>query len=122
MYQNFNYYIFDCSIELWDTNTATLVKTLTFVWILFDVQIDCSAYEFAFNQKGLLASAYSDSTIKLWNTDSGTVVKTLKGSTGVINSVAFNLNGLLASGSSDMTIKMWNSDTGSLVKTLTGLS
>ncbi len=105
----------ECNIELWNTDTGSLVKTLKFV-----PDFDCTVFSAAFNRFGLLAAGYSDLTVKLWKTDTGELLKTLTGHTSWINSVAFYQNGFLASGSWDKSIRLWNTNTGALLMTLTG--
>ena len=99
----------DCTIQLWDAQTAVQVGNL--------IQGHTSPVEsVAFSPDGrYIVSGSSDSTIKLWDAQSGGQVgNTFQRHTfSAVMSVAFSPDGThIVSGSKDSTIQLWDVQTG----------
>lgn len=99
-------------IQLWNTSTKTLLKTLKGhndrVWSL------------GTNANGtMLASGSGDKSVKLWQLPAGKLLRTLSGHQGTVWSVTFiPKHQMLASASEDGTVRLWNTSTGQLVRSL----
>ena len=101
------------TINLWNTTTGELCKTLT-------GHTACVRMLVLLQDGRTLASSSDDKTINLWNTTTGELCKTLAGHTGYVWALAVLPDGRLASGSADKTIKMSNTTTGDVCTTLIG--
>lgn len=104
----------DCTIRLWDHETAQYERTLK--------GHTGPVTSVAFDSKGLLlASSSADMSAKLWDMSSFACTKTFKGHDHTVSSVLF-LPGddRLATCSRDQTIKLWDLSSGYCVRTFTG--
>ena len=104
----------DQSIQLWDTGSCTLTKTLTghtdFVRCI------------AFSRNGkTMASAASDGTVRLWEVGAATARATLRGHNGGVSWVAISTDDkTVASAGRDGTIRLWDLRSGEEKTTLRG--
>ena len=112
--------VYNAKIELWDTSTGRILKTLT----EYTTPINSMCYS---PDNRTLASAggsygmNNDSTIQLWDVIRGRILNTLIGHTGHVRAVCYSPDGTtLASGSVDGTIRLWDVATGTHLKTFTG--
>lgn len=104
----------DCTIRLWDHETAQYERTLK--------GHTGPVTSVAFDSKGLLlASSSADMSAKLWDMSSYACTKTFKGHDHTVSSVLF-LPGddRLATCSRDQTIKLWDLSSGYCVRTFSG--
>lgn len=99
-------------IQIWDTESGTLIRTLTLSAGYQPTSRSSLPNEY-------LAIGMYDGTIQIWDTNAGQLIITLTGHTGAIYSLVALSNGDLASGSTDTTIKIWNTNTWTLITTLT---
>ena len=99
----------DRTIRLWNSNTATHIRTLT--------SAD-TVNRLAFSPDSqTLASAGWDNTIRLWNPHTGKLKRTLPNQGGWVNAVAFSRDGgTLAIG--NRGISLWDTETGQYKKPL----
>lgn len=106
----------DCTIRMWDHETAQYERTLK--------GHTGPITSLAFDPKGItLASCSADMSIKLWDMTSFGCTKTLKGHDHTISGVAFMPSGdQLLSCSRDQTIKLWEVASGYCLKTYSGHS
>lgn len=109
-------------VEIRDTNNGQKLRDVTKSWTnLFQI----------FEEKGIVASAFSTDTIicaiggkrgllELWNTNTGKRLQTLIGHTDIVKVVAFSDDGSkLASGSKDKSIRIWDTQSGKQLLSLT---
>jgi len=104
----------DCTIRIWDHETAQYERTLK--------GHTGPITAVSFDSKGLfLASSSSDMSTKIWDMTSFACTKTLKGHDHTV-SVALFLPGddRLATCSRDQTIKLWDLSSGYCMRTFTG--
>lgn len=106
----------DCTIRMWDHETAQYERTLK--------GHTGPITSLAFDAKGnTLASCSADMSIKLWDMTTYACTKTLKGHDHTISSVAFMPNGdQLLSCSRDQTLKLWEVVSGYCLRTYSGHS
>jgi platelet-activating factor acetylhydrolase IB subunit alpha len=106
----------DCTIRLWDHETAQYERTLK--------GHTGPITGLAFDGKGLtLASSSADMSIKLWDMNTYVCTKTLKGHDHTISAVVFMPSGdQLLSCSRDQTIKLWEVASGYCLRTYSGHS
>ena len=99
-------------INLFDTQTATLMKKLT--------KHEAAVNALAFSANGrLLASGSADRTAIIWQIDSGKSKHILKGHDQTVSAVAFSPDGtLLASGSGNASVVLWEVASGNLSRVL----
>ena len=106
----------DCSIRMWDHETAQYERTLK--------GHTGPITGLAFDTKGnTLASCSADMSIKLWDMTTFVCTKTLKGHDHTISAVVFMPNGdQVLSCSRDQTIKLWEVASGYCLRTYSGHS
>lgn len=106
----------DCSIKLWDFETAQYERTLK--------GHTGPVTGLAFNKNGsLLASCSNDLSAKLWDMNSFVCVKTLKGHDHQVSAIKIlSSDDFLLTCSRDNTIKLWEINTGYCTKTFVGHS
>lgn len=106
----------DCTIRMWDHETAQYERTLK--------GHTGPITSLAFDAKGnTLASCSADMSIKLWDMTTFACTKTLKGHDHTISAVVFMPSGdQLLSCSRDNTIKLWEVASGYCLRTYSGHS
>lgn len=88
----------DTKVKIWDIETGTLLRTLSNVYVVYDV---------AFSPDGILLAAAGEGAVKLWEVASGRLLRTLPHDDELM-AVAFSPDGtLLASGGYDNKIYLW---------------
>ena len=87
-------------IKFWDTNTSSILKTLTAQTNFFRALAVLKDY--------YLVGGNEDYSIVIWNMNTSTIVRTLKDHSNGVWTLTVLKNGNLASGSEDATIKIWN--------------
>jgi platelet-activating factor acetylhydrolase IB subunit alpha len=104
----------DCTIRMWDHETAQYERTLK--------GHTGPITGLAFDTKGTtLASSSADMSIKLWDMTTFACTKTLKGHDHTISAVVFMPSGdQLLSCSRDQTIKLWEVASGYCLRTYAG--
>ena len=96
----------DCTIKLWDIRNGQLLNTLTHhKKCIRDLLIPDKEYSFI--------SAGADD-IKTWSCPEGKYIRSIKGSEGIINSIALNQDGVFVSGGEDGKLFFWDYDTGEI--------
>lgn len=105
----------DKTIQLWDINTRSHLKTLTG----HEDGITAVVYS---PDGNTLASGSQDGTIRLWHAHTGDLMLPPIEETGQVTSLAYSPDGnLLASGSEDANaVHVWNAQTGKRLQTFTG--
>ena len=99
------------NIDLWDTFTGTLHKTLEVPNFLFDELI--IATEMCFSPDGSTLAAVFGGTMRLWDVATDTFLTFRTGHTSIIFSLSFSPDGrTLATGSWDGTVRLWDVSTG----------
>ena len=99
------------TIQLWDTNSWTVKKTIPSPGDIFDVLVVLPNNDVAIN---------SGNNIKIWNVIDGYLRRSLIGHTSFVSCLIVMPNGDLASGAWDYKVIIWNLDNGSIRRTLTG--
>ena len=98
-------------IEIWDSETGELIRTLEGHNYHSDNVI------YSPNSKYIAAVSYN--IIKIWDSGSGELIRTLKGHTSRIDSANYSPAGrFIVSASDDKTIKIWDSETGESINTI----
>lgn len=98
-------------IQLWDTNSWTVKKTISSPGDVFNVLAVLPNNDVAIN---------SGNNIKIWNVIDGYLRRSLIGHTSFVSCLIVMPNGDLASGAWDYKVIIWNLDNGSIRRTLTG--
>ena len=96
----------DCTIKLWDIRNGQILNTLTHhKKCIRDLLIPEQEYSFI--------SAGADD-IKIWSCPEGKYIKSIKGSEGIVNSIALNRDGVFVSGGEDGKLFFWDYDSGEI--------
>ena len=96
----------DCTIKLWDIRNGQLLNTLTHhKKCIRDLLIPNKEYSFI--------SAGADD-IKIWNCPEGKYIRSIKGSQGIINTIALNRDGVFVCGGEDGRLFFWDYDSGEI--------
>ena len=96
----------DCTIKLWDIRNGQLLNTLTHhKKCIRDILIPDKEYSFI--------TAGADD-IKVWSCPEGKFIRSIKGSEGIVNSIAMNQDGVFVSGGEDGKLFFWDYDTGEI--------
>jgi WD40 repeat protein len=101
---NYPYYSEDesASLELWDTTTHSLFKSLS-----FDAGIQLTSLAFSPDSR-FVAVGKADGEISIIDLQTFDVVATLSGHRGLVEHLAFSLDGFyLVSSSTDGTVRFW---------------
>ncbi len=100
-------------IKVWDTNSSTLVKTLT--------GEDSTVTSLSIGKGNILASGFENGKIVLWDLNNYTQIKTIPVRSSSVESLRFSSDGkLLACAPKDGNILILNVESGALVKSLIG--
>lgn len=102
----------DHDIQIWDTKTGQLLKTISEAHAGWVCEID-------FNTNGqMLVSGSTDGTIRFWALETGECVKVLQHNSSVEVIALSPSDRILVSGSHDGTIKIWDAESGECLRTL----
>lgn len=100
--------------QIWDSNTGTLLHTLT--------GHSSEIYDVVFSNDGeLAATASADHTAKLWDVKTGKEMRSFLGHSDSVSSVAFSPDQKrIVTGSHDKTVRVWDVETGREICRLVG--
>lgn len=104
----------DKTLILWDTATATTIRTFTgHTGKLLSISISPDG-------KRAVSSA-EDKNVILWDISSGQALRQLETQSDVVNDVAFSPDSnQVLTGSADTTIKLWDVESGELIRVFSG--